>query len=52
MNGNSGISLSKKNGSDSRKNESDLNKSNGYLVEYSKYGFVINAVELEKIIGK
>ena len=52
MNGNSGISLSKKMEVIPEQNESDLNKSNDNRVDPSIYGFGIDAVELEKIIGK
>ena len=51
MNGNSGISLSKKMEVIPEQNESDLNN-NDNRVDPSIYGFGIDAVELEKIIGK
>ena len=52
MNGISGISLSKKMEVIPEQNESDFNKSNDNRVDPSIYGFGIDAIELEKIIGK
>ena len=52
MNGISGISLSKKMEVIPEQNESDFNKSMDNRVDPSIYGFGIDAIELEKIIGK